>query len=227
MEPIFDAVLKNDKEVARLLKTSPQLSRLRMTEDYLVEAVPHWLYIGDTPLHLAAAALHFNAAKLLLDAGAEVNAENRRGATALHYVCDPRPMSGGTWQPKTQADLIQLLVQHGAKLLHVDRGGASALHRAVRARSPAAVGQLLMAGARVDARLKKNGSTPLHLAVQSTGAGGTAGAIAEQLEIIRMLLQHGADPGVKDGSGRSVIDWTKNDQIRTILQTRGPSVVSQ
>lgn len=84
-----------------------------------------------------------------------------------------------------------------------------------------------MAGARVDARLKKNGSTPLHLAVQSTGAGGTAGAIAEQLEIIRMLLQHGADPGVKDGSGRSVIDWTKNDQIRTILQTRGPSVVSQ
>jgi ankyrin repeat protein len=77
-------------------------------------------------------------------------------------------MLGGTWAPQMQADLIALLVQHGAKLQQVNHGGASALHRAVRARSPAAVRQLLRAGARVDAQLKKGGSTPLRLAVQST-----------------------------------------------------------
>ena len=141
MEPIFDAILQSDKAIARLLKRSPELSALRVAEDHLVETIPHWLYVGDTPLHLAAAALRVTAAEFLLESGADANAENRRGATPLHYVCDPRPMSGGTWDPQKQAELIALLVQHGAKLQHVDRGGASALHRAVRARSPAAVRQ--------------------------------------------------------------------------------------
>jgi uncharacterized protein len=127
-------------------------------------------------------------------------------------------MSGGTWQPQTQAELIELLIQRGAKLEHVDRGVASALHRAVRARSPAAVRQLLSAGARVDVRLNKSGSTPLHLSVQSTGAGGTAGAITEQREIILLLLQHGAEPSAKDDNGRSVIDWAKSDRIRAALR---------
>jgi ankyrin repeat protein len=218
MEPIFEAILRSDKAVARLLKESRELSGLRVAKDYLVETIPHWLYVGDTPLHLAAAALRVIAAQLLLESGADANAENRRGATPLHYVCDPRPMSGGTWDPRKQADIIVLLVQHGAKLQHVDRGGASALHRAVRARSPAAVRQLLKAGARVDLRLNKGGSTPLHLAVQSTGAGGTAGAWSEQLEIIEMLLQHRADPGAPDGRGRSAIHRAKNERILAALQ---------
>ncbi|MCM3869525.1 MAG: ankyrin repeat domain-containing protein [Pyrinomonadaceae bacterium] len=218
MEPILEAVLDSEKALAQLLKQSPALSGLRVAQDHLVETIPHWLYVGDTPLHLAAAALRVKAAKLLLANGADANAENRRGATPLHYVCDPRPMSGGTWDPQKQAEIIVLLVQHGAKLQQVDRGGASALHRAVRARSPAAVRQLLKAGARVDARLNKRGSTPLHLAVQSTGAGGTAGAVSEQLEIIELLLQHGADPDARDGRCRSALDWAKNERILTALQ---------
>ena len=183
------------------------MSKVRVDKDYLVESIPHWLYVGDTPLHLAAAALRRVPAELLLANGADVNAENRRGATPLLYACDPRPKSGGVWNPEGQSELILLLVQHGAKIDHADRGGASALHRAVRARSPAAVRQLLNAGARVDARLGKQDSMPLHLAVQSTGASGTAGAVNEQLDIIEMLLQHGADPVVKDSRGRSALDW--------------------
>ncbi|HKQ75296.1 MAG TPA: ankyrin repeat domain-containing protein [Blastocatellia bacterium] len=220
MDPIFDAVLGNDKEVARLLRKSPDLSQSRVGQDYLVETIPHWLYVGDTPLHLAAAALRTGAAKLLLESGANANAENRRGATPLHYACDPRPKSGGIWDPAKQGELIELLVQHGAKLEQIDRGGASALHRAVRARSPAAVLQLLKAGARVDVRLGKRGSTPIHLAVQSTGAGGTGGAVSEQLEIIMMLLEHGADPEAKDARGRSALDWATNEQVSSALQKK-------
>ena len=218
MEPIFEAVLNGHNQLVRLLKASPESANLRMVEDYLVETIPHWLYVGDTPLHLGAAALQFKAAEVLLDCGADVNAENRRGATPLHYACDPRPMSGGTWQPQTQADLIKLFIQRGAKLEHVDRGGASALHRAVRSRSPAAVRQLLAAGACVGVRLKKMGSTPLHLAVQSTGAGGTAGAIREQLETIELLFQHGADPNDRDNRGRTAIDWATNETLRSVLR---------
>ena len=218
MDPIFEAVLGSDKAVAQLLIKSPELSQARVGQDHLVETIPHWLYMGDTPLHLAAAALRTGAAKLLLESGANANAENRRGATPLHYACDPRPKSGGTWDLIKQEELIELLVQHGAKPDHVDRGGASALHRAVRARSPAAVRQLLKAGARVDIRLGKHGSTPIHLAVQSTGASGTAGAVSEQLEIILILLQHGADPAAKDARGRSAIDWATNERISAALQ---------
>src|SRR5215471_20657797 len=138
MDPIFEAILKGDKAVTKLLQESPQLSQARMGTNHLVETIPHWLYVGDTPLHLAAAALRTGAAKLLLESGANANAENRRGATPLHCACDPRPKSGGTWDPTKQGDLIDLLVRHGAKLEQVDRGGASALHRAVRARSPVA-----------------------------------------------------------------------------------------
>jgi ankyrin repeat protein len=79
---------------------------------------------------------------------------------------------------------------------------------------------MLKAGARVDAQLKKTGSMPLHLAVRSTGASGTAGALSEQLEIIDLLLHHGADPSAKDGRGRSAVDWAKNERILAALHKR-------
>jgi ankyrin repeat protein len=67
------------------------------------------------------------------------------------------------------------------------------LHRAVRNRCAAAVGALLEGGADAG-RKNKSGSTPLQLALLSTGRGGagTAAAKAQQAEIIRLLEQHGA-----------------------------------
>lgn len=163
---------------------------MRMEADYLVELV-HWLYVGDTPLHLAAASIRGSAARLLLRHGADPNATNRRGATPLHYACDPRPNSGGTWDPAAQVELISQLFAAGANVDAVDRGGITPLHRAVRARSPAAVRELLRHGAQVDPRSGR-GSTPLQLAAHSTGAGGTAGTAAEQREIVELLIHHGA-----------------------------------
>ena len=216
MEPIFRAVLKGREEVAQLLRSSPDCARVRMSADELVKSIPHWLYIGDTSLHLAAAALRPEEAQLLLQAGADPNAENRRGATPLHYCCDPRPQAG-PWSREAQTRVIRLLVKHGADLDRPDRGGATPLHRAVRARSPGAVRQLLELGARVDCRLKKGGSSPLHLAVQPTGAGGTAGAINEQLEIIAILLQGGADRALGDATGRTPRDWARSERILLAL----------
>lgn len=140
------------------------------------------------------------------------------GATALHYACDPRPHSGGTWDPQTQKLVLALLAARGAMLDHADRGGATALHRAVRARSPAAVSELLRLGAEVNPPLGKRGSTPLHLAVQSTGASGTRGAPGEQVEIIALLLQHGADAMAPDARGRTAHDWARNDRVRAALR---------
>jgi hypothetical protein len=106
-----------------------------MEDDIFVAELPHMLYRSGTPLHLAAAGLRYDTARALLAAGAPVSTVNRRGATALHYACDPRP-SSPTWDPAGQRRIIELLASHRAQVDRPDRGGVTALHRAVRARSP-------------------------------------------------------------------------------------------
>jgi len=210
VEPIFAAVLADD-----LSQITAAAAAQRMEEDLLVPEV-HWLYRGDTPLHLAAAGLRYDAARVLLAVGAPVNAVNRRGAAALHYACDPRPLSP-TWDPDAQRRLIELLVSAGATVGQPDRGGVTPLHRAVRARSPAAVAALLSAGADPHAATRKAGSTPLHLAVAPTGAGGTAGTGDLQLEIVRLLLAAGATPADVDHNGTTVADRIQNQALRDAL----------
>jgi ankyrin repeat protein len=102
-----------------------------------------------------------------------------------------------------------------------DKSGVAPLHRAARTRCAAAVRALLVNGANALAR-NKSGSTPLHLAVQNTGRGGTgsAAARAEQKEIIRLLLGHGAQPSDKDAAGRSVRDCAQADWIRALIMER-------
>jgi ankyrin repeat protein len=217
VEPIFAAVLAGD-----LSQITAAAAAQRMEEDLLVPQV-HWLYRGDTPLHLAAAALRYDAARVLLAAGTPVNAVNRRGAAALHYACDPRPLSS-RWDPDTQRRLVELLVSAGATVDRPDRGGVTPLHRAVRARSPAAVAALLSAGADPRAATGKAGSTPLHLAVAPTGAGGTAGAGELQLEIVRMLLAAGATLADVDHHGVAVADRIQSPALRSALTGERPTV---
>jgi len=215
-QKLIRAILHNNAELERLLQESPEIVASCMKRDQLIKSI-HWLYVGDTPLHLAAAAVNQQAVKLLLEAGADANAENRRKAAPLHYACDPRPALKDVWNPKQQVAVIELLLKHDADIEKADRGGVTALHRAVRARSPEAVQRLLKAGAKVDRRLGKKQSTLLHLAVHSTGAGGTAGAIDEQVKIIRLLLQHGADPSTPDATGKSALDAARSTRIREAL----------
>jgi ankyrin repeat protein len=216
VEPIFAAVLADDPS-----RITAAAAARRMDEDLFVAELPHQLYRGDTPLHLAAAGLRFDAARALLAVGAPVNAVNRRGATPLLYACDPRPLSP-TWDPGTQRRIIDLLVSAGATVDQPDRGGVTPLHRAVRARSPAAVAALLSAGADPHAATGQAGSTPLHLAVAPTGASGTAGAGDLQLEIVWLLLAAGATLADVDRSGVTVADRIKSQALRDALAAGQP-----
>jgi Ankyrin repeats (3 copies) len=104
---VFQSVLQDESTLERVLTSTPGAASTRLGADYLVESIPHWLYVGDTPLHLAAASLRGWAARLLLRHGGDPNATNRRGATPLHYACDPRPKSGGTWDPAAQLGAVR------------------------------------------------------------------------------------------------------------------------
>jgi hypothetical protein len=54
--------------------------------------------------------------------------------------------------------------------------------------------------------------------VHSTGAGGTAGATNEQIKIIHLLLQYGADPVTPDATGKSAYDAARN-RVREAFAT--------
>jgi len=194
------AIVADEAKAVRLVQATPEIAHARVVEERLVEEIPHQLYVGDTALHVAAAALRPLVVAALIEAGADTNAENRRGAIALHYACDARP-KGKTWDPAKQQSVIERLLDAGSDIEHKEKAGATPLHRAVRARSPQAVRCLLERGARVDATHGKQRTTPLHIVTHSTGASGTKGTQTEQQEIVELLLQYGADRRAKDANG--------------------------
>jgi tankyrase len=119
-----------------------------------------------------------------------------------------------------QGRRIVALLTAGADIHATDKNGVAALHHAVRFRSPMAVRALVEHGANVNQACRKSGSTPLHRAVTSTGAPGTAGKRQEAIEIIRLLIAAGADPSIANKSGRKPADYVKDDAIKSLLKSQ-------
>ncbi len=130
----------------------------------------------------------------------------------LSYVCCQRNPD-----PPRQRAEIEKLLQAGANIHQTDKNGVTPLHHAVRFRSPTAVETLLEHGAAVNQTCKRSGSTPLHRAVTSTGAPGTAGKDAEARQIVALLLQYGADPAIKNKSGKTALDYASDEGIRELI----------
>jgi ankyrin repeat protein len=180
---------------------------------FFFTTISHYLYAGDTALHMAAAAFSRPIAELLVSHGADCRARNRRGAEPLHYAAD-----GSRREPRAQAGVIEYLISMGAEPNALDKTGVAPLHRAVRGRSLAAVRALLDGGA-VVRQPNKSGSTPLHLAVQNTGKSGSGSdeARQQQAAIIKLLLARGARPTDKDSQGKTVKQAAASVWIRELL----------
>ena len=137
-------------EVSRRLAAKPELARMASdggatredAESWFFEDIQHYLYAGDTALHMAAAAFRPAVAERLIAHGADCRARNRRGAEPLHYAADANRQAF-----EAQRETIAYLVSAGADPNAADDSGVVPLHRAVRTRSLAAVEALLAAGA--------------------------------------------------------------------------------
>src|SRR5947207_3354419 len=131
-------VLARDRSLATLPTRKPRLYQDRIF---------HWIYAGDTALHLAAAGYRVEIVGQLLAAGADPNATGKyRDTSPLHYAADGY-ITGPSWDSKRQVKTIQVLLEAGAHINAQDKNGATPLHRAVRTRCADAVRFLLQAGA--------------------------------------------------------------------------------
>ena len=209
------------EEVSRILAADPSFANAQSEigatrldpSTFFFREISHYLYAGDTALHMAAAAFCRPVAELLVAHGADCRTRNRHGAEPIHYAADPNH-----WDPAAQAETIAYLVSIGADTNALDKSGVLPLHRAVRTRSLSAVRALLDGGANARAP-NKAGSTPLHLAVQTTGRSGSGSDLArkQQAAIIELLLERGASTTDKDGQGKSVREAAASDWVRGLL----------
>ncbi len=135
------------------------------------------------------------AVSLLLAGGADPNAADAYGWSALHFAV---PLAG--------PGVVSALLAGGADPNARTVGGATGLHLAARQATLAVVGQLLDAGADPNARDGdlEEARTPLH------------GAALERDDpsVVLALLNAGADPAVRDASGQRAVDFAReNDAI--------------
>ena len=123
---------------------------------------------SDAPVADAAARGDLEAVRRLLRDGADVNASQGDGMTALHWAAE-----------RDDAELADVLLYAGARLDAGTRiGHYTPLHLAARSAGAPVVELLLDAGGDPNANTTNSGATPLHLAA-ATGDPAVVGALAE------------------------------------------------
>jgi ankyrin repeat protein len=173
-----------------------------------------------TPLHYAARHDHVEVARLLLQAGAEVNAREANQITPLLMAISNNNMA-----------VAHFLLQHGGDVNAADWYGRSPLWEAVNVRNlyvhnanfrngidraPVLelINVLIAAGANLNARTKETPPFRHHL-LEITGSlewvdftGQTpflSAALAGDVTVMKLLLANGADPHIHTFQGTSAL----------------------
>lgn len=137
------------------------------------------------------------AARALLDAGADVNAPQEDGATALHWAAH--------WDDQ---EMVSRLLKAGAAVNATNELGVTPLSLACGNASPAVVEGLLAAGADPNIALP-SGETALMTATR-TG----------NVQVVKLLLSRGANVNAAERSqGQTALMWAAAGQFPEVVRT--------
>jgi len=188
---------------------------------------------GDVSLHTAAYIGDLQKVQKFIDAGANVDAKDRKGQTALHYaakagqiavakllIANGADVNAGEWTPLQEAaynskEMVELLLAKGAD---INTGKWPPLHSALDAGRFDIVELLLAKGA--DANITDDkGNTPLHIAASY--------AAWRYPKIIELLISNGADINAKDNNGKTALSYAieyARTEIVELLIAKGVDV---
>ncbi|KAE9375017.1 ankyrin [Stipitochalara longipes BDJ] len=170
---------------------------------------------SSTPLHIAARYGNVSHIHWLIRKGANLLATDLEGRTALHCAAANNN--------DTAVEILNLLISHGLSVFSKDDAGLTPLHNTLYWHSGPffpfyANGNVLRVQkfrAKIRLLLKKKadlnardccGNTVLHLACSQNNQF-----------VVRLLLDEGADPDLKDFNGCKPIDLARRDDIRALL----------
>jgi ankyrin repeat protein len=188
---LFMATLNDQPAVVRLLLRKGANPRARGWPG-------RWLGNGEgiTAVHAACAGdvpPNAEIIKMLVAAGAPVDAPDPHGYTPLHYAC-----------MTDDVEIFKILTAAGADVNGKDPDGETPLYRACLVDCDVEIIEVLIAaGAQVNAT-DVNGQTPLHYACDG---GDTAN--------VRVLLAHGADVNARDTIGERPVDCARTSRAGT------------
>ena len=188
---------------------------------------------GHRPLHMATYNENIQIVRILIEAGANVNIQNKVGDTPLHLATNNENIhiirilieAGADVNKRNNNGILPLdnninkeysnnnysilimLIRAGTDLNSQDNDGYTPLHVATSAIDTYHVEILIQAGADKNVQ-NKNGDTPLHLATR-----------LRNFYAIKKLVEAGADMNVQNNNGKTplqVIDNDGNDDVSEI-----------
>ena len=156
--------------------------------------------------------------RVLLEAGAAVNARNQAGNTPLHLAVMQRH----------DEEMVRALLEAGANANARNRNDEMPLHEATLHGDIDLVHLLLEAGAAVNAR-DGAGNTALHYALsfgnrilhmlRAKGINTPLHLVGNgPAELVRALLEAGADPTLRNNEGNTPVDLAGSDVVKRLLQ---------
>ncbi|MBO4675878.1 MAG: ankyrin repeat domain-containing protein [Elusimicrobiaceae bacterium] len=177
---LIRAVARNDIQTVRDLLQQGALVNIEE---------PGRLY---TPLIVAAQRDYTKMAALLINAGADVNAQ-------LADTAEQNKMSSLLFAADNgNVQLAYMLIKAGASVYLADSRGFTPLHRACLMGHPNVAQLLLQAGVDINVVSSLSQTTSLMVA-----------AYAGQVDTVQFLLQKGADPYLQDRNGGTALDYAR------------------